>query len=291
MEKAIIFRKRIITKDDIESIKKIIKTYPDKSRRFISQEVCRQWEWRQSNGLLKDMIARSLLIKLDKEGLISLPAPRIKFSNTKNSRAKIKEMFVDETPIAGILNELQPLIIKQVRRDPSEKLCNYVINKYHYLRYTRPVGEHLKYLVYDKQERLLAALIFSSAPWHIGVRDKFIGWSAKVREKNLHLIINNTRFLIFHWVTVKHLASHILALIRQRLSYDFQKIYNHNIYLIETFVDTEKFAGICYQADNWVAVGLTTGIGKLNKTKKVILSKKAVYVYPLNKKFREYLND
>ena len=289
MNETVVFRNRIITKEDIECIKRIIKTHPDKSRRFISQEVCRQWEWQQPNGFLKDMICRSLLIKLFNEGLITLPAPRIKFSNTKNTRAKIKEIHVDETPIETNLKELQPLIIKQVRRSKEENLCNYIINKYHYLGYTRPVGEHLKYLVYDKQKRLLAALIFSSAPYYIGVRDQYVGWNPKVREKNLHLITNNTRFLILNWIKVEHLASHILSLIRQRLSDNFQTIYNHKVYLVETFVDTEKYAGICYKADNWKCVGLTTGVGKLSRTKKVVLSKKAVYIYSLYKNFRGIL--
>ena len=137
--------------------------------------------------------------------------------------------------------------------------------------------------------RPIACLAWGSAPWYIGVRDRFIGWSKKTRERNLHLIANNLRFLILPWVQISCLASYLLASNRQRLSQDWHDLYNHPVYLLETFVDTERYQGTCYKADNWVCVGQTTGQGKLSKSHQPLLSKKAVYVYPLTKNFRREL--
>jgi len=283
------YRGRDITDSDLAVIRQIIEAYPDGSRRFISQEVCRAWEWRQANGALKDMVCRSLLLLLQSEGLIKLPPPKCKLPNPLANRKKPVKIEVDRTPIQCPIKRLFPIHLKQVRRTQLEKLFNSLVNENHYLGYTQPVGEHLKYIAFSN-ERPIACLAWSSAPWYIGARDRFIGWSPETRQKNLCLIINNTRFLVLPWVEVPHLASYLLALNRHRLTEDWGLVYNHPVYLLETFVDTERFQGTCYKADNWTCVGKTTGRGKLSKSKKPTLSKKAVYVYPLTKNFRERLN-
>ena len=289
MEIIATYRGRNVTVSDIALIKEIIAAHSEGSRRFISQEVCRAWEWRQANGALKDMVCRSLLLLLQSEGLIKLPPPKCKPANPLANRKKPVKIEVDQAPIQCAINELFPIHLKQVRRTRFEKLFNSLISQHHYLGYTHPVGEHLKYIAFSN-ERPIACLAWSSAPWYIGARDRFIGWSSQTRQKNLHLIINNTRFLVLPWVQVPHLASHLLALNRRRVSEDWNFIYNHPIYLAETFVDTERFQGTCYKADNWIYVGKTTGQGKLSKSKKPTLSKKAIYVYPLRQDFRERLN-
>lgn len=289
MEVITTYRGRNITQSDITLIKKIIEAHPDASRRFISQEVCRAWQWRQANGTLKDMICRSLLLLLQSEGLIKLPPPKCKPANPLANRKKPVTIEIDRTPIECSIRELFPIQLKQVRRTRLEKLFNSLISQYHYLGYTQPVGEHLKYIAFSNH-RPIACLAWSSAPWYIGARDRFIGWSPKTRQRNLHLIINNTRFLVLPWVKVSHLASHLLALNRHRVSEEWNLIYNHPVYVLESFVDTGRFRGTCYKADNWIHVGITTGRGKLSKSTKPTLSKKAVYVYPLTKDFRERLN-
>jgi len=283
------YRGRNVTASDIAVIKKIIAANPEGSRRFISQEICRAWQWRQANGALKDMICRSLLLLLQSEDLIKLPPPKCKPANPLVNRKKPDKIEVDRTPTECPINELFPIHLKQVRRTRLEKLFNSLISEHHYLGYTHPVGEHLKYIAFSN-ERPIACLSWSSAPWYIGARDRFIGWPPEIRQKNLHLIINNTRFLVLPWVKVPHLASHLLSLSRRRVSLDWESIYNHPVLLLETFVDTERFQGSCYKADNWIYVGKTTGRGKLSKSVKPILSKKAVYVYPLTKNFRDRLN-
>jgi len=283
------YRGRDITDSDLAVIRQIIEAYPDGSRRFISQEVCRAWEWRQANGTLKDMVCRTLLLLLQSEGFIKLPPPKCKLPNPLANRRKPVKIEVDTTQIQCSINELFPIHLTQVRRTRLEKLFNSLISEHHYLGYTQPVGEHLKYIAFSN-DRPIACLAWSSAPWYIGARDRFIGWSPETRKENLCLIINNTRFLVLPWVEVPHLASHLLALNRRRLTEDWGLVYNHPVYLLETFVDTERFQGTCYKADNWIYVGKTTGRGKLSKSTKPTLSKKAVYVYPLTKNFRDRLN-
>jgi len=288
MEAIITYRRRSVTQEDIASIRRIIAENPDKSRRFISQEVCRQWNWRQPNGILKDMVCRSLLLLLENKGYIELPARKFTPANPLAKREKPAGVTLDQSPIQSSVADLFPIRLEQVRRSPHEKIFNGLISQYHYLGYSQPIGEHLKYMAFSGG-RPIACLAWGSAPWYIGPRDRFIGWSKATREKNLPLIANNLRFLILPWVRVRCLASYLLASNRQRLSQDWQDLYNHPVYLLETFVDTERYFGTCYQADNWIYVGHTTGQGKLSRSPRPLLSKKAVYVYPLTKHFRREL--
>ncbi len=288
METIITYRKRPVTREDIATIKRIIGANPDKSRRYISQEVCRQWDWRQPNGILKDMVCRSLLLLLESKGYIELPARKCVPPNPLAKRKKPAKVIVDQTPVQCLVGDLFPIKLEQVRKTACEKLFNGLIGDHHYLGYTQPVGEHLKYVAFAG-DRPIACLAWGSAPWYIGARDRFIGWSKKRRENNLHLIANNLRFLILPWVEVACLASYLLALNRRRLSKDWQRLYHHPVHLVETFVDTEQYRGTCYKADNWICVGQTTGQGKLSKTRQPLLSKKAVYVHPLTKHFRREL--
>lgn len=288
METTITYRRRSVSPEDIETIRRVIEAHPGKSRRFISQEVCREWDWRQSNGVLKDMVCRSLLLVLESKGLIKLPPRKFTPANPLAERKKPSGVTVDNTSIYGSLADLFPINLEQVRRTPFEKIFNGLVSEYHYLGYTQPIGEHLKYMAFSGG-RPIACLAWGSAPWYIGARDRFIGWSKKARERNLHLIANNLRFLILPWVQVSCLASYLLASNRQRLSQDWQYLYNHPVYLLETFVDTERYHGTCYKADNWICAGHTTGLGKLSKSREPLLSKKAVYVYPLTKHFRREL--
>jgi hypothetical protein len=181
------------------------------------------------------------------------------------------------------------LKFRQVRRTPSEKLFNSLIEQYHYLGYCHPVGEQLKYIVYFEQ-RPVACLAWSSAPRHIGCRDRFIGWPADARMRHIHLMAYNSRFLILPWLHVRFLASHLLGAMAKLISPHWQALYDHPIYYLETFIDKERFAGTCYKAANWLYLGDTTGRGKNDQTNKVNRSIKAVWGYPLCKDFRRRLN-
>jgi hypothetical protein len=251
MNEAIKYRGKVFGPREIDEIRELIAANQERSRWFISKELCRRWNWTQPNGILKDIICRGLLLHLEAQGFIELP-PRGKIPPYYLSlRKKPATIEVDQTPIEGKLSELRPIELLQVRRSPLEKLYNSLIEQYHYLRYTRPVGEHLEYLAYSKN-RPLACLGWCSAPRHIGCRDRYLGWTKEQRAKNLFRIVINTRFLVLPWVKVPHLASHLLGLMARRISRDWQEIYHHEVVWLETFVDPERgFLGTCYKAANW----------------------------------------
>ncbi len=209
-------------------------------------------------------------------------------NNPLVDRKRPPKIEIDKRPIYSNLSKITPLEIRQVRRSPFEQVFNSLIEQYHYLGYCHPIGEHLKYIIFTK-ERPIACLAFSSSPRHIGSRDKFIGWSAEIRKKNLHLIAYNTRYLILPWVRVLFLASYILSRIAKILPGDWERIYNHPVHFLETFVDTEQFCGTCYQAANWIYLGKTTGRGKNDQTNKPNRSIKSVWGYPLSRDFRSVL--
>jgi len=279
----------MISAQDLASIRQIIAQNPRASRRQLSVLVCQAWDWRQTNGAWRDMVCRSLMLSLARAGHIELPPRKFSPPNPLAQRAKpATDFLVDQTPLLGPLATLLPLALTQVRRTGEEDLFNGLVERYHYLGYTRSVGEHLKYLVYSRN-RPVACMAWSSGPWHMGPRDRFIGWSPAVRRRNLHLLAYNTRFLILPWVRVPHLASHILGRIARVISTDWQRLYGHPVHYLETFVDQERFHGTCYRAANWVHLGQTTGRGIKEKTRKVTRSIKDVLGYPLLKDFRAKL--
>jgi len=288
MELEIKYQGRIATSEDIEFIKGLIDANPADSRRRLSKKLCEAWNWVQPNGALRDMVCRGFLLQLHRAGYIKLPPIRVQPNNPFVNRKRPLRVDVDQTAICTKLSKIQPLEIRQVDRTSYEKLFNSLIDRHHYLGYCHPVGEHLKYIVFT-EARPIACMMWSSAARHIGCRDKFIGWSADIRKKNLQLIAYNSRFLILPWVQIRHLASHLLGRVAKVVSTDWQRVYHHRIYFLETFVDTERFKATCYKAANWIYLGNTTGRGKNDQTHKVNRSIKAVWGYPLSVDFREVL--
>lgn len=286
MESQIRYRGRVVTGQDIALIRNLISEHPGANRRVLSQELCRAWGWVQPNGVLRDMVCRGLLLELNRGGHIELPPPM--YSRPVLHRKTPSQIEVDQTPVEGSVSDLGPLEFRQVRRTPSEILFNSLIAHHHYLGYCQPVGEHLKYLVYANN-REIACLAWSSAPRHIGDRDRFIGWTKDDRKKNLSLIACNTRFLILPWVKVVCLASHILGKMARIVPKDWERIYRHPLHYLETFIDQERFGGTCYRAANWIRLGQTTGRGKNDQTGKANRSRKAILGYPLSKDFRAHL--
>jgi hypothetical protein len=283
------YRGREIQQQDILYIRALIEQYPQDSRRKLSTRLCEAWQWRQSNGALRDMVCRGLLLMLERAGQITLPPVLYVRHNPLAARARPETTPIDTTAIEARLRDLQPLQFELVRRTPQEPLFNSLMEEHHYLGYEQPVGEHLKYLVWA-QGRPVACLAFCSAPRHLGSRDRYIGWSAEARRRNIHFLAYNTRFLILPWVRVEHLASHILGRMAARISEDWGWMYGHPIYFLETFVDPERFRGTCYRAANWVLLGKTTGRGKQSNSYVPNRSIKEVLGYPLTAKFRDLLS-
>lgn len=284
------YRGRQISAEEVAFIRGFIAQHPDLSRWKLSRQLCEAWQWKQANGALRDMVCRGLLLMLERTGWIELPAVRRRpRRNYLAERLRPEPVMVDEQPIHGPLSELRSSIeVHQVRRTAEEALFNSLIEQYHYLHYQQPVGEHLKYLLWAKG-RPIACVAFSSAPRHLGPRDRFLGWSQEARRRNIRFLAYNSRFLILRWVAVDHLASHILGRIARRISQDWQRMYTHPIYLLETFVDPARFRGTCYRAANWIWVGRTTGRGKNDLTHRPNRPIKEVLVYPLTRCFRQWL--
>jgi Domain of unknown function (DUF4338) len=289
MNEDIQYRGLVFTEREIADVRELISRHPDKSRFFLSKELCRLWNWTQANGHLRDMVCRGLLLRLHEEGRIALPPAKMVPTWLKGPRRPPARIEVDKSPCDAPLSVLAPLSLLQVRRTALEKLYKGLIGEHHYLGYTRPVGEHLEYIAFS-DGRPFACIGFCSAPRHIGVRDRYLGWTQEERMANLHKIAVNTRFLILPWVRIPHLASHLLGQTARRISADWKRVYSHGIVWLETFVDPARgFTGTCYKAANWRCLGLTTGRGKNDHTRKPNRSLKYVFGYPLAKDFRTAL--
>lgn len=282
------YRGRLVTDTDVAFINELIAAHPTLSRRALSEKLCQAWNWVQPNGQPRDMVCRGLMLALHRAGHIQLPARKRTPANPLANRRAPAVIEIDRAPLRCDLRTLGPLRFQQVRRTTQEPLFNSLIEQHHYLRYTQPVGEQLKYLVFA-QERPIAAFAWSSAPRHIGCRDRFIGWSGETRRRNIHLIAYNLRFLILPWVKVRYLASHLLGGMARTLPADWQQVYGHSLYFLETFVDPERFRGTCYRAANWIMLGRTTGRGKQDQTHRPNRPIKEVLGYPLCRRFRQLL--
>jgi hypothetical protein len=293
MEEGFRYRGRVITAAEVEFIRQLIAQHPGTNRRQLSLRLCEAWGWKQANGALRDMVCRGLLLELQRAGRLELPPASHRHRNpsvrrpTHGTKA-LARFLLDTTPLEVPLRALRPLEFQQVRRMPEESLFDYLVAQYHPLGYVRPVGEHLKYLVYAAGGPI-ACLAWSSAPRHLGARDHYIGWTAEARRRNLRFLAYNPRYLIIPYVQVKHLASHILGEMARRISTDWERVYGHPIYFLETFVDPERHRGTCYRAANWVVMGRTTGRGKNCPTKRPNRSIKDVLGYPLTPRFRQLL--
>ena len=280
---------RKIAPTDIQLIKQLLRDNPSWGRTRLSKELCQIWQWRKLNGQIKDIACRSLLLKLEKEGCIVLPARKTKWTRRKR-KSSIPSVAHLKEKVSSDLKPLMPLEITRVMQPSDDNdLFSCLLSHYHYLGYKRTVGESMKYLIRNGTGRPLACILFGSAAWKAAPRDIFIGWDRETREKNLGYITNNMRFLILPWVKVPYLASHILSRISRRISKDWMTRYGHPIYLLETFVDRSRYRGTCYKAANWRCVGETKGRTRNDRNNTIRVSLKDIYVYPLTKNFHKEL--
>ena len=285
----LVLQGRTLTPKDRATIEELIATHPGWSRRRLSRQLCVQWNWRNAAGQIKDMAARSLLVKLQERGLIGLPERRQVPSNRMRSQ-RLEARDWDQAPIECSLQDLGRLELAEVSAEGVHRsILACALAQFHYLGYTGTVGENLQYTVSDGQGRLLAFLLFGSSAWKAKDRDEFIGWNPKQRQENLHLTTNNTRFLILPWVKVPHLASWILGQVTRRLGEDWQRKYGHSIFLAESFVERDRFRGAAYRAAHWIKVGSTTGRTRQDRNRTIEAAIKDIYLYPLKKSFRQEL--
>lgn len=278
---------RLLHGADLERLRSLIAAHPAWSRRRVSVELAQAWNWRTLTGQLKDMAARSVLLKLEERGWITLPPRRRKASRRLPI---LPEQPVEDGACASItatLSELTPLAVEPVAA--GHPVFSRHLATHHYLGYRGPVGEHLAYKVCDQHGRDVACLLFGAAAWKAAPRDRFIGWDPATRARHLHLVVNNSRFLILPWVRVPHLASHVLALILKRVGADWQVKYGHPVHLVETFVQRDRFRGTCYRAANWIHVGQTQGRSRQDRDRTLCVPVKDIYLYPLTPHLRARL--
>jgi hypothetical protein len=276
---------RRIGRLEIAEIRALIEAHPEGSRWRLSRDLAQRWQWYAPSGELKDMAARTLLLKLHERGLITLP-PRRR-APVRRGLPAAPDLFASKPPepVVATLASLRPLQIQVVGPpQPDYRLFQQYLSQHHYLGYRGPVGENLAYLIRSGTGADLACLLFGAAAWQCAPRDRWIGWSAEQRAQRLAGIANNSRFLILPWVRTPDLATHILSHIARRIAADWQRRYHHRLYLLETFVQADRFRGACYQAANWLHVGQTTGRTRQNhqhRDNAVHAPVKDIYLYPL----------
>jgi hypothetical protein len=274
---------------DLEVIRAIILGCPQGSRRELSRRVCRELAWYKPDGGLKDMSCRVALLRMHRDGRIHLPElPAPPPQNFTRRRTPVTTATDPQRPLSGIVHELAEPLVERVEERARSRLWNEYVERYHYLGHSPLPGAQLRYFV-TVNEQIVALLGFGAAAWKTAPRDQLIGWSAAQRAARLHLIINNARFLILPWVTVRGLASKILGRVVRRLPGDWEASYGYRPVLLETFVQSDRFRGTCYRAANWLHIGQTQGRGKLDRTKQYALPVKDIWLYPLNRQYRAIL--
>lgn len=280
---------RELRDEEIALIRGLLDEHPQWGRSRLSVELCERWNWRNAQGRIKDMAARTLLLKLERAGQIRLPARRGPSPNGRRNRRGVAVAPPTE-PIRGALRDLRPLSVSVVAPGTDDAgLFNSLLAHEHYLGHRNTVGENLRYLLRDRHGRAVACLLFGSAAWKCADRDAFLGWECATRQRNLQRLTNNTRFLIPAWVEVPHLASHVLGLVARRICADWQDKYGHPVHALETFVERSRFKGTCYRAANWMRLGATQGRTRNDRNRCIRASVKDVYLYPLIPDFRREL--
>lgn len=276
-----------ITEKEIRFIQDLIDNNSSWGRSRLSVEICKIWNWCDESGNLKDISCRDMLRRMNARGQIRLPEKKRDSGRRTGSRDRIQYRLHDTNPIACDIREILPVRISivQAKTADSEDYKS-LIAQYHYLGFNMTVGENIKYMVYSRQSRLLACLLFGSSAWSCAPRDQYIGWDKAARRANLICTTDNTRFLVLPWVRVPHLASHILGQICRRIGTDWQQKYGHPLHLLETFVEQERFKGTCYKAANWIHVGETTGRSRNDRYNTLQVPIKDIYLYPLRRDFK-----
>jgi hypothetical protein len=287
MEQNMIIQGRSITTGEIALIRGLMAEHRDWGRTRLSEELCHRWDWRNGQGRMKDMAVRSLLLKLERRGFIELP-PRKRRSTNHFQNRDLPPATPPAAPIRGSLADLRPLRASIAGPGSNDlRLFKSLLAGHHYLGHRNTVGENLRYVIRDRQDRPVACLLFGSAAWKCADRDGFLGWNRDDRRRNLQYVTNNTRFLILPWVRVPHLASYVLGLVSRRIRGDWREKYGHPVHAMETFVDRSRFKGICYRAANWIHVGQTQGRTRNDRDRAIRAPIKDVWLYPLVPDFRE----
>jgi hypothetical protein len=283
---------RTLTGDDLTELRALRAQHPDWHRTALSRHLCQRWDWRNGLGRLKDMAARTLLLKLEARGLIDLP-PSQSCMGRPGAPAPPRSgqlLALSPPPIQGSLQSLQPIRLAVADSPRLRQRVRQFLRQFHYRGFHGPVGENVQYLAQDRQGRDLAVMVFGAAAWKVADRDRFIGWSLEQRTEQLGGLANQQRFLILPLVRVSQLASHLLVLAGRRLANDWLQAYGHRVWLLESFVEQGRFTGRAYQAAGWLRLGQTTGRTRQDRQRTLQAPIKSVWVRPLHSQFRKLLS-
>lgn len=275
---------REFTASELEGIRRLMADNPRLNRATLSRLVCEQLGWRRLNGRLKEMSCRVAMLRMQHDGLLKLPAPCKGNNNGRPYRRRTPQAD-PESELVVSAGHWADLSLHPVANRQESHLWNEFIDRYHYLGYQPLRGDHLRYFA-RAGGRTLALLGFGAAVWKTAPRDEFIGWTAEQRRRQIHLVVNNIRFLILPWIHSRNLASRILSMATRRLVDDWEHNYGYRPVLVETFVESRRFHGTSYKAANWLYLGETKGRGRLAPNKEARLPKKSVFVHPLVREFR-----
>jgi hypothetical protein len=289
VDQDLVIRRRLIGQADLLLIRQLIEQEGAQGRSHISNRLCEIWNWRQGNGRFRQIACRDLLRRLEARGLIELPL-RLREARRAGYRNRTSPPdLLAGVPLAGGLQGFQSqLRLELVQHSKQLALYRGLVGTYHYLGYQQATGAQLRYITY-LEDRPIACLGFGPAAWKVGARDQFIGWSAPARQQNLRWVVNNDRFVILPGVQIKCLASHLLGRAVRQLSRDWQRVYGHELVLVETFVEKQRFAGTAYAAANWICVGQTLGRGRNDRTHDQAAPIKTLWLRPLRPDFRSFL--
>lgn len=282
-----IYCAREFSADDIQTIRDLIAQDQKLQRSALSRKLCQLWGWIKPNGELKDMTCRVALLRMQADGLITLPPSRISVVRKRAHFAPTAAINA-QGPINQPVHEIGRITLEVVSGTIASRLWNEYVARYHYLGYTPMSGSQIRYNVFAG-EQLVACISFCACAWKLKEREKFIGWSEEQRQKNLQLVINNARFLVLPWIECKGLASKILSLAARQIPNDWLSRYGLRPVLLETFVEYERHKGTCYKAANWINVGRTAGRGKKSTSHKCLIPAKDIWLYPLRKNFSTLL--
>ena len=277
---------RVFSAADIEVIRELLALCPPLSRYRLSRAVCERLNWRRSDGALKDMSCRVALLRMQADALITLPPPRRLKPVAYLAHADIEHAVREPVIVPSI--DLARLCVDLVTEKGDSLLWNAYIEQHHYLGHQLMPGAQLRYFV-RAAGQVIALMSFGASAWKTKPRDVAIGWNPDQRQRNLHLIVNNARFLIPPWIRCQNLASRVLAIVSRRLADDWQARYAYRPVLLETFVEKPRFTGTCYKAANWQYLGDTQGRGKLDTLHRNAQPVKSIWIYPLARNFQQHL--
>ena len=278
--------------EELERIRALIaQREPRLHRSALSRAVCEALDWHKPDGGLKQMSARVALLRMQRDGLLTLPPPLRAPSRPRPVAPSPRTAPPDRAALPQSLARARPLRLSPLRpRDPRSRLWNEFVERHHYLGYKPLPGAQLRYFVHAADGLPPALLGFGAAAWKTAPRDRFVGWDPATRERNLPLVVNHARFLILPWIRLPSLASHLLACVERQLPHDWQRRYGLRPVLLETFCETPRFHGTCYRAANWIPLGQTQGRGKLDSRHQYAKPLKNIFVKPLCPDWRQILN-